>query len=56
MKTISKLLLAAALVAPAATVATSAQAQVNGVLDALFEVLETAVHLVKSATRRSLLR
>ena len=31
MKTISKLLLAAALVAPAATVATSAQAQVNGV-------------------------
>lgn len=31
MKTISKLLLAAALVAPPATVATSAQAQVNGV-------------------------
>jgi Skp family chaperone for outer membrane proteins len=31
MKTISKLLLAAALVAPAATVATSASAQVNGV-------------------------
>lgn len=31
MKTIFKLLLAAALVAPAATVATSAQAQVNGV-------------------------
>ena len=31
MKTISKLLLAAALVAPAATVATRAQAQVNGV-------------------------
>ena len=31
MKTISKLLFAAALVAPAATVATSAQAQVNGV-------------------------